>query len=382
MGREPETDMDWELCELDRMVTIDEFHRDAESSSRSAMLHLRQVETWGKKWGVPTMLAKSMDELKGMPKDHRPFAWMIVDKARSVKYETVKRLKGSVFNFYRLIPGMKEEDIPTSTRMFMHRMDGLAQRLGVTSEQKRTFTGVLLKQLVRDLATGYAKARGEERVQWALANAAFHLYCQGGLRANEGFHCTKGDVADSIVVGVEALRKDVRPYLLVGCSIQTKEERFEPTCVPVAFYTHGECPLSTGTWVVQALRELAQVGRGPVQDPDGLVFSTARGKRWSMAGFWKTYVLGLLTRYKEQGLGGLDPDDDLSEFGTNSFRRTWNSMAAKRPNHVDEAGRDEHARWRKKLQKRQRVNLGMNQVYNAMDIEEKTRATFFLTLLK
>jgi hypothetical protein len=194
-----------------------------------------------------------------------------------------------------------------------------------------------------------------------------------------------------MVCGERAVAKQLRPYFKVGCSIQTKEERFESTEVPVSFYTcaesvemagHGANPLCAGKWVVTALMELERVGRGPTHAPKSLLFANPAGTRWTMSGFWKSFVLKHLQRCREEEWGGLDATDDVKDWGTNSFRRTWNTMASKRPHHVDEETRDKHGRWRKRQMKRQRINQGMSALYNEQDDQEKTRATFFLTLLK
>jgi hypothetical protein len=309
-------------------------------------------------------------------------AWFFVDKARSVKFGTVRRLKAIVFNFYERMPGLHARDIPTSSSNFTHRFDGMAQRLGVETRQDLVFRGVLLVDMVALMEADWARARGGRKVELALVNAAFHLYFQAGLRANEAFHCTVGEVRSSLVRGQQAQRLRLRSHLHVLCATQTKEERYERTAVPVAWGTFGECPLSAGRWVVRALRALASVGMGADAQPDRVLFSDSTGKRWAMDWFWSKQVLPRLQRLQQQGLGGLGAEDDLAAYGSNSPRRTWNSMAAKHPNPVSEDLRETQGRWRRRQKKRQSVKLGMAQLYHAPDLDERLRATFFLALLK
>ena len=328
------------------------------------------------------MLARSVGELHSMQQDHRQLAWFFVDKARSVKFQTVKRLRSAVWNYYERMPGLRTCDIPTTTSSFTHRFDGLAQRLGVEAQQDRVFRGVLLRDMVALLRADWARARSGKRVQLALVNAAFHLYFQAGLRANEAFSCTTGGVAESVVQGEEARNVQVRAHLHVQCSVQTKEERYESTAVPVAFRTHGSCPLSTGKWVVRALQGLEQAGKGATSKPARLFFSHSSGKGWTMSWFWGEQVVPRMRQLQREGLGGLREDEDLSQYGSNSPRRTWNSMAAKHPHPVCEDLRERQGRWRKKQRRRQRLALGMASLYNDPDLDELLRATYFLTPIR
>jgi hypothetical protein len=216
----------------------------------------------------------------------------------------------------------------------------------------------------------------------ALVNAALHLYFQAGLRANEAFSCTAKALKKSLVRGKAAKKAGLRRHMYVTCSLQTKEERYETTTVPVAFDTWGECPLSTGKWVVRGLRALKKAGRGPKTHPKRPFFASKNGVSWKMAWFWKKHVKTRLIRLREQKRGGLKRNADVSRFGSNSPRRTWRSMAAKRPHPVCDDLCERQARWRTKQRKRQRLSLSMAQLYNDPDVEELLRATYYLTPLK
>jgi hypothetical protein len=263
----------------------------------------------------------------------------------------------------------------------------MAQRLGRDVEQKEVFSGKLLKDLVRRLAARWSAAapRSHERMKYALVNAAFHLYAQAGLRANEGFYCIIKKVSDSFVVGSDATDKEVRPHLEVGCSTQTKEQRYKTTKVVVAAETYGDCPLATGKWMAQALKELTWAGRGPIHEDykNKFIFTTLpypEGVQWTMGYFW-TFVLDELKAAKTERTGGLGSRDDLTKYGGNSFRRTWNTMAAKEPNAVPKALRDRHGRWRGQQADRQPVQNEMTELYDAADVDMRTRPTYFLTPL-
>ena len=64
-----------------------------------------------------------------------------------------------MWNYYREM-GVPVNEIPTSSFRFMHRMDGLLQRLGAESVQRRVFSDVLLRDFFELLETDRARARG------------------------------------------------------------------------------------------------------------------------------------------------------------------------------------------------------------------------------
>ena len=114
-----------------------------------------------------------------------------------------------------------------------------------------------------------------------------------------------------------------------------------------------------------------------------LIFTTLpypEGVQWTMGYFW-TFVLDELKAAKTERTGGLGPRDDLTKYGGNSFRRTWNTMAAKEPNAVPKALRDRHGRWRGQQADRQPVQNEMTELYDAADVDMRTRPTYFLTPL-
>jgi hypothetical protein len=379
VGRDPVGDKDRRLLELDRMVTVDQFHKDAESSSSTCLAAVRQVDKWGESNGLGNLLARSGAELRGMSPDHRRLAWFFADKARTVKFETVKRLRGAVFNYYERMTGVTE--IPTATLQFRHRFDGLAQRLGVEVTQAQVFRGILLRDVVKLLESDWARARGDRKRALVLVNAAFHLYCQAGLRANEAFHCTLRQVSEAMVVGARADRLEVQPHFHWACATQTKEERYAQTAVPVAYGTHPPCPLEAGRWIIAGLQSWKDAAGGTLWQPDRVFFSDDEGEPWSMNRFWAREVAPRLEQLRGEKLGGLREGDDLSAYGSNSFRRTWDSMAAKAPNRVPEDLRERQGRWRNGQRARQRLAKSMVRLYNEPDLQELLRATFFLTPL-
>jgi hypothetical protein len=54
-----------------------------------------------------------------------------------------------------------------------------------------------------------------------------------------------------------------------------------------------------------------------------------------------------LEQLQKEQLGGLE-GDDLSKYGPDSFRRTWDTLTAELPDPVSEDLRERQARWRQK----------------------------------
>ena len=101
-------------------MTIDEFHKDS-SGTANNLYNLRQIARWGIKYDVK-MLAGNVDELRRMQVDHRMLSWFFVDKARGgIKFQTVKRIRSSAWNYYQRMEGVANEDIPTASYRFTHR---------------------------------------------------------------------------------------------------------------------------------------------------------------------------------------------------------------------------------------------------------------------
>ena len=199
----------------------------------------------------------------------------------------------------------------------------------------------LLEDLVALMRSDYIRLRGEAKVEMALANFALHLYTQAGLRANEAFSARVGDLEESFCFGEMAARKKIRAHFKVKCGQQTKENRFSGTEVRCC-YQAKTAPLKAGLWAQMAVQELKRVHRGKQQDK---VFSHSNGVVWTMGWFWATHIEPRLERLKEEKLGGLEKQD-LTEYGTNSFRRTWNTLAGQHPDPVSKDLRDRQARWR------------------------------------
>jgi len=378
-GREPGSLEDYHVCLLDRMVTIDEYHRDASSTAMTNFNALRQVARWGADLGVPMMLAGSKRELAQMPEDHRAIAWFLADKSRSVKFNTLRRFRAAINNYYLRLPGMVAADIPTASVQFTHRFDGMIQRLGLDTNQAKVFGTRLLEDMTALLEADWARARGEGKVELAQANLAFHLYFAAGLRANEAFSETAAHFADNMVTGDRATSAGVGAHLWIRCSLQTKEERVELTELPVAYSTAPGCPLEVGKWATRALAALEDVGRGASTDTGHLLFASPLGVKWVMGRFWRRHVVPRLEQLQREGLGGLSPESDLEKYGSNSPRRTWDTMAAQHPNPVSEDLRERQGRWRKKQKRRQRVAQGMASLYFEPDLSELLRATYWLS---
>ena len=351
------------LCFCDRQMVLDEWHKDAASTAKGYRTDLRRMERWGAEYRIPHMIAGNLKSLSMMPSDHRQIGWYFVDRTRKVQWATVKKERSAVWNYYQRM-GVTQESIPTSTFRFAHRMDGLLQRLGASVEQAKVFSEVLIEDMVALLEFDYERAvprRSPTAVaELSLANLAFHLYLQGGFRANEAMAERVGRFRRSWVFGAKASRKRVQPHLRVRASIhdQTKENRYCATDVLVA-YGAKYLPLCTGRWAVRSVKALQRLGIAGAND---FLFAIDGKRHWTMAFFWSKHVLPRLVRLQTALLGGLE-DEDLSEYGGNSFRRTWTTLTSMKPEKVDVDLQERQGRWRTKQRRRDRVSLRMTSLY-------------------
>lgn len=380
-GRKPESTKDFYLCYLDRLVSIDEFHKT--ESVLANLRNVRMMARWGQDYGVPVMIAETTEELRELPDDHRQLSWYFVDKSRSVCFETVKRMRSSLWNYYARMPELEEDEGPTSTMAFAHRFQGMHQRLGSDSKQDKVFSTRLLNDMIDLLESDFDRSRGEAQVELCLANLAFHLYFTCGLRANEAFSETVLRVQGSVVMGEVAAAMGVRPHFDLAASIQTKEERIRQTTCLCSFATCPPCKLRPGKWLLRSLAYLDTVGRGPCRQEETVyLFADPKNTPWKMSWFWSTHVQLRLEQLQRERMGGLKHTEDLSNYGSNSPRRTWNTMAAKLPESISKAARNRQARWRQGQRKKDwGGDDGMAELYNEPDLEELLRATYYLSPL-
>jgi hypothetical protein len=230
-------------------------------------------------------------------------------------------------------------------------MHGLMQRIGTDSKQDRVFSQVLLRDMVALFKADYTRAHGPRRVELALANLAFHAYTQMGCRANELFEELVGRLEKSMVFGDDAKRKELIPHLTFRATNQTKTERFAITNILCCARTK-RAPLRTGLWAQVAIAELRAAGRG---DDDDLLFAHPDGSAWRMGWFWTTHVLPRMEQLQRELAGGLE-NVDLDSYGSNSFRRTWNTMAGQHPDPVSIDLRERQARWRTAVRRSQQMS--------------------------
>ena len=96
-----------------------------------------------------------------------------------------------------------------------------------------------------------------------------------------------------------------------------------------------------------------------------------------MGAFWSKEVVPRLEQLQKEKLGGLE-NEDLSLFGSNSFRRTWATLAASRGGGgvVDEHLRARQGRWR--TEGRGRCLGQMVHLYNDPVPEDLLLATMWL----
>ena len=327
---------------LDVRVTLDEFISDSASYANGCRYTLGKTSRWGRDMGVPVMIAHGAHDLARMPEDHRQLRWYLADLTRNTTWDTAKGHRAAIYNYYERM-GVPVEDIPTSSYRFRHFMNGMLQRKGISTTQDRVFTRSTIVAMTRLMRSEYLRAEGWRRVHLAIVNLTFHAYMQVGARANELFEQKLGMLVDSFCFREVAERKKLRPHLRFRASLQTKEERFAITDI-LCCYQAKHTPLKTGLWAEILVVELKRVG---IIDKDRLVFSDRNGKAWRMGIFWREEMVPRLEQLQKEQLGGLE-GDDLSKYGSNSFRRTWDTLTAELPDPVSEDLRERQARWRQK----------------------------------
>jgi hypothetical protein len=372
MGRSPVrgSPVDSYCILLEVQTTIDEYIYDSESYAKGCMYTLRKISRWGRDMGVPVMVAADRDTLSRMPADHRQLNWYFTDITQKVEWGTAKKHRSAVANYYERM-GVPVDEVPTSTTRFTHRMNGLAQRKGVQVTQALVFSDILLKDMTALLLSDFSRARGEQKVVLAQANLAWHAYNQTGSRANELFEQRVGMLEDTFCYGSAAARKKLMPHLKFRAKLQTKTERFTVTDIWCCARTK-RAPFRTLAWARITLVELRKAGRG---GRENLVWGTDEGQRWKMGAFWQYHILPRFEQLKRERLGGLE-DTDLGEFTTNSFRRTWNTLAGEHPDPVSVDLRERQGRWRKHA--RSSVLASMTSLYFDPRPNELLLATYWL----
>ena len=344
MQREPlpESPTDAWIAILDVRITLDEYMSDSASYANGCRYKLGKASRWGRDMGIPAMVAHGKRDLSKMPTDHRHLRWYLADLTRNVTWDTAKGHRAAIYNYYERM-GVSLEQIPTNTHRFRHFMNGMLQRKGINTTQAKVFTRRTIAAMASLMHSEYDRAEGWRRVRLAIVNLTFHAYTQVGARANELFEQPLGLLVDSFCFRGVAARAGVRPHLKFRASLQTKEERFATTDL-LCCYQAKHTPLKTGMWAEVVVAELARLG---YVDRERLIFAERDGTPFQMGRFWKEEMLTRLGQLKAEKLGGLEADD-LSEYGTNTFRRTWDTLCAALPDKVEEDLRERQARWRKK----------------------------------
>lgn len=331
---------------LDVRVTLGEYISDSHSYSDGCMYSMRKMHRWGVAMDVPAMVARDVEELGEMDSEHRQVMWYLADITRGVTWETAKKHRAALYNYYERM-GLVASDIPTATTRFTRFMAGHLQRKGMSTTQNKVFTGLLIRAMTRYLEDKYRRAVGEERVRMAQVNLVWHAYLQTGARANELMEQKMGAMVAGFCFRGRAKRKRLRAHMKFRATLQTKEERFSETEL-LCCYRTKHAPLRAGMWAEIVVAERGRVDRAA---DDGLVFADPNGAQWKMGRIWHEDMLPALEQLQHEKAGGLE-GTDLSAFGSNSFRRTWASLAAQQPDVVSDDLIERQGRWRKKSRKR------------------------------
>ena len=355
---------------LDMRTTLDEFISDSESYANGCRYTLGKVCRFGRDMGIPTMIAHHHSGLDRIPRDHRWLRWYLADLTRVTTWDTAKGHRAAIYNYYERM-GVPVDQIPTNTHRFRHFMNGMLQRKGISMNQDQVFSRLAVGAMVRLLRSDYERAEGWRRVELAIVNLAFHGHLQVGARANELFSQELGMLMDSFCFRGMAQRKGLRPHFKFRATIQTKEERFATTELLCCYQTK-HAPLKSGLWAEIVVAELKRNG---ITDRDRLVFASKAGVAFKMNNFWEKEILPRLEQLKREKLGGME-GEDLTKYGTNSFRRTWNTLAGDGPDPVSEDLRERQARWRKRSRAR-RPGL-MVRLYRDPNPQELLLASYWL----
>ena len=332
------------MCDV--RATLDEFISDSSSYSQGCMYALRRATRFGDGAGIPLMIAHDPEELFVMNArlgavGHLQLRWFLAWRTRSVSWDTAKKERSAIYNFYERM-GVRVDDIPTATHRFKHFMGGMLQRKGESTRQCKTFDDVLIEDMCTLLRDEFRRAKGRHRVHVAKVQLAWHAYMQVGARANELFEQTLGDMKAGFCFGDSARRKRIMPHMKFKATLQTKENRCSETLLWCAATTKRDL-LASGPCAELVVAVLAQAG---VVADRHLVFSDHDGAQWRMGVFWAAEIRPRLEQLQREGNGGLE-NEDLSLYGSNSFRRTWTTLALQNPDPVREDLVDRQGRWRK-----------------------------------
>ena len=353
----------------DKQVTIDTFSKEAKSTSKGYLGVLKRVLRWQKETGVQ-VIGKNRTDLSSMCDDARGLKLFVVDQTCAVKFGTARKPRSAITNLYSKW-GVK--DIPTNSQSFTWFANGLAQRIGIEVNQAEVFPDQCLVDMDRAWEQAYRSLRGEKRLQTTLAALAWHIMLGAGLRANEPFNEKIVRFRKARVGRKTALERKVPPHLRVWVGLQTKEERFRHTEVLCAYETSpGMARIRPGVWAERALKLLDRAGVGHLADR--YLFSVGDNAKWNMSYMWAKHVspqLEALQRQRQGDLGGACLDD----FGGNSFRRTWASLAARGPRKVSRDLMERQGRWRKKMRRKQQLSMPMTSLYVAPIIRELLKAS-------
>ena len=363
------------LCSV--RAQLDEMLSESSSYATSCMYALRRATRFGDEYDIPVMVAHGPEELVRMNKQfgavgHEQIRWWLADRTRSVGWDTSKKERSALFNYYRAM-GWDLDHIPTSTPNFTSFMNGMLQWKGASTTQCAIFRDVLIEDMCALIRGEFKRARGAQKLHLARVQLAWHAYMQTGARANELFEQKLGPMVDSFCFGEEARRKRIRPHLRFDATLQTKENRFSATSLWCCATTMRDL-LASGPCAVLLVQQLTNNG---ITDRESLVFADTDGTRWQMGTFWRREVLPRLERLQAERLGGLEKVD-LTLFGSNSFRRSWTTLASSHRGGgvVDEHLRDRQGRWRTKS--RTRCLGKMVNVYNDAQPEDLLLATYWL----
>ena len=196
------------LCSV--RAQLDEMLSESSSYATSCMYALRRATRFGDEYDIPVMVAHGPEELVRMNKQfgavgHEQIRWWLADRTRSVGWDTSKKERSALFNYYRAM-GWDLDHIPTSTPNFTSFMNGMLQRKGASTTQCAIFRDVLIEDMCALIRGEFKRARGAQKLHLARVQLAWHAYMQTGARANELFEQKLGPMVDSFCFGEEARR--------------------------------------------------------------------------------------------------------------------------------------------------------------------------------
>jgi integrase len=375
--RAPQGNRDWMTVISLMTVQLDQWRSNAPGTVKNYSYAVRRLERWGKMTGLPhKMVELDASKRVGLPEDHVWLSAALVEMCGSFQY--AKSMRAATWNAY-MGAGVSQQEIPTGQWQFTCRASGAERRLGNTNTPDAVLRPSQLKALCDLFELEYQNAQTRvDKLEAARHGCIFTICTQAGLRANEPLGMTLGEVEAHTCFGRVARDMEEREHFWITIKVDgestTKTEKTKASMVPVAAKAM-KAPLNSGRWIKRLMHELRAVD-GP--DQSLLLWCDQEGRRWK--NWFQDIVVPRLALLAVRKVAGLDAVD-LDDYGPNTCRRTWATLAASTAYgapRVDPDLIDRQARWRDAMSTAQKVGKAMRNHYADPAVADLLLATFHL----